>query len=185
MVRLKPELFLRFIILTGFISILWIAWVTIRHQQGKEADFASSMSQTFSTVVKDQQFLQFLDDVDSASIYPLESDLIFYVFWSPWSDKSSQFLIELDQRMISNKGLNAKVVALSVKESQANTLQKIQTLESSLESDVLWVEGTSLYGELAVPGIPTLLIYDQKDSTITSYVGVSNLDLDQWLPIQR
>ena len=185
MVRLKPELFLRFILLTGFISIVWIGWVTIRHQQGKEADFARSMSQIFLTTVKDQRFLQFQDAVDSTSIYPFESDLIFYLFWSPWSEKSSQFLVELDQRMISNPGLKAKIVALSVKESQVNTLQKIETLESTLESDVLWIDGTSLYGGLAVPGIPTLLIHDQKDSTITSYVGVSNLDLDQWLLTQR
>lgn len=180
MVRLRPELFLRFIILTAAVSVLWIAWVTIRHQRGKEEAFSQSMRQTFTKRIEDRNLLHFSPELDSISVYPLEADLGFYLFWSPWSDKSINLLTTLDELARSENNRDVSIIALSVKESHANTLLKIGQIEPTLQSEIVWIDGTSIYGELVVPGIPTLIIYNQADSSVTSFVGVTQEEIEQW-----
>ena len=196
MVRLRPEHFFRFVLLTGFISILFIGFFTVRHQVNKEKQFEEDLNihflfvleefqKTFIDSVRDDEesLIMIVGDSESSldlsqkrSIIPQDSTTSIYLFWSPWSEKSIEILGFVDSVVAASEFQEIQFYALSVKESRQTVLEEIHQLKSILLGNVMWVEGTSLYSELAVPGVPTLIIVNAAG--IFSSVGVSREDVE-------
>lgn len=195
MVRLRPELFFRFILLTGLISLVFIGFFTVRHQTTKENRFQSFVNEEFISVLAKNRVFVFesgqqeisadlINSADSDStmfVVPDHSHTTFYLFWSPWSEKSKEILFYLDKNVQALGDSQYQIVALSVKESRNAVLESLESMDERIKSKIVWVDGTDLYGKLAIPGIPTLIFIGQDGSEIHTYVGVSKGEIDQGL----
>ncbi len=180
MVRLRPELFFRFILLTGFISIVFIGFFTVRHQTKQELRFDARAKEQFLTVMNSKNAIE-ISFHPQDTVRLSDSSISIYLFWSPWSDKSIEMLQYVDRKVSVIDSVEFELIALSVKESREAVLEVISEIEPTLQQTVHWLEGTQIYGELAVPGIPTLIIVGVDSSVIESFVGVNNQEFEEWI----
>ena len=100
---------------------------------------------------------------DSLKLEELSGQKVVVVFWASWSDKSMDMFSELDQVMLDHPGI--KIVAALV-------MDATETAEPILPThDYLYIDGTRLFNELQVPGIPSYILLDEGGTVVAANVG--------------
>lgn len=177
--RLDPRHFHRFMAITAVMSMAAIAWFTIRHQRVKQAAFEASIEASFpawwARAASDPESLPSLEvplERDDASSSAPTSSVI--IFWAPWSERSVAVLGNADRalRALGEQpdGTHhpVRLVALGIKDAP----QAMRDVASTTGINAEWLDGTKAYADLAVPGIPTMILLDAAGAVTLVDVGV-------------
>lgn len=199
--RLDPKHFNKFIAITAFFTVLSILYFTKKYVDDQRTDFQSELETNYPSfdasklvTIEDRRAGSGTGDgsgksekgeggspnetqpaapalPESAHSNPATN---IFAFWASWSGKSLAVLDTL--RALSADYPGVQVTALAVKDDSASIFRSIE----SKVDQFLYVQGTDLYGEWAVPGVPTLVIIT-SDGTPEGHVGIRPEEIRQLL----
>lgn len=161
--RIDPKYFNLFIGICAVLTVVIIFYSTVRYSQNQVRDFENSLKEyNFSEVTLKSFTAQ--DSLHIGSLY-LEKAPVIIHFWATWSGKS----LEVDQFLSNYSESNPEliVIAAAVRDSE----DYIREYISGKETSFLYVEGTSLYQTIKVPGMPTQILFQADGSLFSSHVG--------------
>ncbi len=115
----------------------------------------------------------FIFESDSLRLQEFSGEETLVFFWASWSEKSSQFMSELDE--ITHGGTKLNVVAALVRDAT----EELEVPDN--EYDFYYIDGTVLNNELRVPGIPSYFILDEQGEPIMIQVGYKDNQLPEQL----
>jgi len=132
-------------------------------------NYASNQRETFRTEIEETTLSEWnlyqYETGDSLSISQFEGSPVIIHFWSTWSDLS----LELNTVM---GGLQAEfpdliIVAAAARDAAQLVEEHIQTTNF----DFVYLNGTPLYQDLKVPGLPSQLFVNRSGIIVDQHVG--------------
>ena len=105
----------------------------------------------------------YISNTDSLTLGELEGKDVIVLFWATWSEKSALMMDQLE--LILSSEPDVTVVGALVKDA-TDTAEPVLS-----DHPFLYIDGTVLFNDLKVPGIPSLLILDTKGKVITTHIG--------------
>lgn len=154
--RLDPKYFNLFIAVCAVITLLVILFSTFRYVENQEEMFEVSLHQ----VEIENRKLASINQSDSLRIGDLKGDPVVIHFWATWSGKSKNMHPALSE--IAGKHPDLKIVAASVKDGN----ELIKEYISKTDFPFIYVDGTDLFQDLQVPGVPSHIIL-KRDGTVS------------------
>lgn len=154
--RLDPKYFNLFIGICAVITLLVILFSTFRYVENQEEMFEVSLHQTEI----ENRKLAYINQSDSLRIGDFQGDPVVIHFWATWSGKAKNMHSALSA--IAAKHPDLKVVAASVKDGK----ELIKEYISETEYPFIYVDGTDLFHDLQVPGVPSQIIL-KRDGTVS------------------
>lgn len=178
--RLDPKYFNRFIGVTAAFAFLLILYFSLRHASTQKQEFESDLRALFVgfdpgtlTPILDRRGLE--SEVGTPMDESPSHSNDVYVFWASWSGKSLAVLDTL--RALQAEDASLRVTALAVKDDPASIHRAIEATSDRF----LYAEGTDLYGEWAVPGVPTLILGSSDPARVEAHVGVRPAEIRSML----
>lgn len=158
--KLDQKYFIPFMVTVALFTMLFIVFTSFNFKQQQQERFTEFTLAYDSLLTKNHPFI---NQNDSLRLGDLSGSQILLVFWSSWSDKSANLLNEID--ILSQNRPNLEVVAALVKDATDSAE------EALLEHDFLYIDGTILFNEIRVPGIPSYVLLDENGNLISTHVG--------------
>lgn len=157
--RLDPKYFNVFLGVCAVLALITILVSTFY--------YASKQKQTFQEEISDVQIedwrLYHYTSGDSLKLNQFEGSPIVIHFWSTWSDLSLKVNEELHKVKLSRPDL----VIIAAATRDANEL--VTEYMENASYDFIYVEGTTIYHDLMVPGLPSQLFLN-ADGEITDHL---------------
>jgi len=154
--RLDPKYFNLFIGICAVITLLVILFSTFRYVENQAEMFEETLDQTEI----ENRKLAYINQSDSLRIGDLQGDPVVIHFWATWSGKAKNMHEALTN--IAEKKPGLKVVAASVKDVK----ELIKEYISETDNPFIYVDGTDLFHDLQVPGVPSQIIL-KRDGTVS------------------
>lgn len=154
--RLDPKYFNLFIGICAVITLLVIAFSTFQYADNQSEMFKESLDQTDI----ENRKLAYINESDSLRIGDLQGDPVVIHFWATWSGKAKNMHSALSGIAVKHPDL--KVVAASVKDGT----ELIKEYIAETNYPFIYVDGTDLFHDLQVPGVPSQIIL-KRDGTVS------------------
>lgn len=159
--RLDPKYFNLFLVVCAAITILVITFSTLR--------YASNQKETFREEIENAELsswnLYHYESGDSLSITDFSGSPVIIHFWSTWSGLSLELNKEMQQLKLDSPELI--VVAAAARDAKEMVEEHI----SSVNNDFVYLDGTPLYQDLMVPGLPSQLFVNREGKIVDQNVG--------------
>lgn len=107
--------------------------------------------------------IPYLVGQDSLRLESLSGNTSVVVFWASWSDRSASIMAELHELQQQNAPVN--IVAALVMDATATAIPEFP------DYDFKFIDGTRLFNELRVPGIPSYFVLDASGKPVITKVG--------------
>ncbi len=159
--KLDQKYFVPFIGIGAIITMVFIVFASFNFKDEQEANFRDN-TQSYQQLGTINHPIVGGSESDSLRLNDLQGNRVIVLFWSSWSDKSAEIMMELDSLQRSDK---YAVVAALVKDA---TEEAITVLPNH---DFLYIDGTLLFNELKVPGIPSYFLLNENGDFVQSHVG--------------
>lgn len=135
-------------------------------------NYASNQRETFREKIEDSdlsdwKFYQY-ESGDSLSISQFKGSPAIIHFWSTWSDLS----MELNGLMGELKKVYPELVVIAAASRDAPEL--VEHHMDGTQYDFVYLDGTPLYQELMVPGLPSQLYINRSGVIVDQNVGKDN-----------
>ena len=160
--RLDPKYFNLFIAICALLTLIVIVWGTISYSNNQELDFRESLRDIRLDTLS---FATYSHQIDSLFSEDLKGSPTLIQFWSTWSGKSLAVNRFLENNREDYSDLT--IVAASVRDSDELILDHI----NSKSNDFIYVEGTSFFQTLLVPGVPSQIFLDRDGMYFDAQVG--------------
>ena len=158
--RLDQKYFVPFMIIGALVTMVLIVVSSLnfkKEQQQRFEDFANNYPELLTDAHP------YVGQTDSLRLGELKGSNIVVVFWASWSEKSVEIFHELDA--LQNNYPETKIVAALVKDAT-------ETAEEVLpQHEFIYIDGTIMFNDLQVPGIPSYILIDSEGKVITTNVG--------------
>jgi len=154
--RLDPKYFNLFIGICAIITFFVILYSTFRYVDNQEDLFEETVHQID---IENRKLAQ-INHMDSLRVGDLKGNPVVIDFWATWSGKSKHMHKILSEIAARNPDL--KIVAASVKDGEELIKQYI----SETDYPFIYVDGTELFHNLQVPGIPSQIVL-KRDGTVS------------------
>lgn len=155
MLRLDNKYFVPFIAGVAFLGFVAIGWFTFSYSVGQHDTFAQTLSQQ-----PKWSHRAFAQGRDSLRVSDLSGRSVI-VFWAEWSGQANEALTWLKENASSTS-----VLIVSVKEGDRYVVQAQAAFPRFHFAD-----GTELYGQLKVPGVPSFIFLDENKNYRGHLVG--------------
>lgn len=165
--RIDPKYFNLFIGICALIAVPVIIYSTFRYSQQQEADFKENIS----AIRVDTLSFRSFSEADSLFLSGVPEQPIIIHFWSTWSDKSKD--VNNFLKGYYNNNENLLVVAAAVRDSD----EKIRQYINQNDYPFYFVEGTGLFQELMVPGMPSQIFINTQKELSDSHIGNDTLEI--------
>lgn len=157
--KLDQKYFAPFIGIGAVITMLFIVYASFNFKSEQEENFRANTMQHESLLVNPHPYV---NHGDSLRLAELNGKRIIVLFWSSWSDRSAEIMEEFD---IFSANDGYEVVGAVVKDAA-------ETAELLIPNhDFIFIDGTKLYNDLKVPGIPSFFVLDERGDFVESFVG--------------
>jgi len=175
--RLDPKYFNLFIGICALLALMAIIYSTLRYSQKQVADFEENIALRYSQkqvadfeeniVAVQLDTLAFMSFTAIDSLYLKDKTMkpVVIQFWSTWSGKSLAVNEFLDEYTIANPELF--VIAAAVRDGEEQILEYI----NSHPYNFAYVEGTTLFQTIYVPGIPSQILINREGKVFATQVG--------------
>lgn len=166
--RLDPKHFNLFLVVCGMLTLVVIVFGTIKYVSNQQETFKENLAETD---LSEHYFMEYASD-DSLSITEFSGEPVVIHFWSTWSGKS----IEINEVLREFKSENDElvVIAAAARDGEELILEYID--DHSLP--FYFVNGTDIYLDLLVPGLPSQIMIDRNGEVVDTQVGA---DIEQLL----
>lgn len=169
--RLDPKYFNLFLIVCGVLTLIVIVFGTIRYVSNQQETFKENLAETN---LSEHNFMEYASD-DSLSITQFSGDPVVIHFWSTWSSKSLEINEVLRDFYSENEEL--VVIAAAARDGEELILEYMN--DHSLP--FYFVNGTDLYLDLLVPGLPSQILINRNGEVFNTQVGANVDELTQKL----
>ncbi|REL33615.1 TlpA family protein disulfide reductase [Rhodohalobacter sp. SW132] len=159
--RLDPKYFNLFLVVCAAITALVIVFSTVR--------YVSNQQETFREEIREADLsswnLYRYTEQDSVTVEQFSGSPVVVHFWSTWSGMS----MEVNQVLSGEKQNRPEliIVAAASRDGDEQVLEYID----GVNYDFVFVNGTSVYQDLMVPGMPSLLFINRKGEIVDHLVG--------------
>lgn len=159
--RLDPKYFNLFLVVCAAITALVIVFSTVR--------YVSNQQETFREEIREADLsswnLYRYTEQDSVTVEQFSGSPVVVHFWSTWSGMS----LEVNQVLSGEKQNRPEliIVAAASRDGDEQVLEYID----GVNYDFVFVNGTSVYQDLMVPGMPSLLFINRKGEIVDHLVG--------------
>jgi thiol-disulfide isomerase/thioredoxin len=159
--RIDPKYFNLFVIICAVIALIIITLSTIRYSQKQVIDFQRNISDVEFHTLKFRAYLQ----PDSLTISEHFNNPVVIHFWSTWSGKSHHVNTFLSKYRKEHPELIVFAAAVRDGDEQIEEYIKDQNF------NFIFVEGTSFYQQMYVPGIPSQILIDKNGQLYDIHIG--------------
>lgn len=151
----------------AIITMIFIVYASFEFKLEQEKNFRDITNQ-FESLTTD--FHPYVLSDDSLSLSELVGDRIIILFWASWSNRSADLMADID---LFAHIENYKVVGAVVKDAT-------ETAELMMRNhDFIFIDGTKMYNDLKVPGIPSYIVLDEEGNFLNSFVGYKKGGIQQ------
>lgn len=166
--KLDQKYFIPFMVIVAIFTMIFMVISSFNFKERQKEQFTSYTLKYDSLLTKSHPYLE---KQDSLKLGDLTEKNTILVFWSSWSEKSTQLLVEMDEVSKFDKSFN--VVAALVKDATDSAE------EAFLKHDFIYIDGTILFNELRVPGIPSYLVLDKNGNLLSTHVGFQKSEFSE------
>lgn len=159
--KLDPKYFNLFIACCTIVALLLIAYGTIAYHQKQEKRFLDNVGQTDL----DSYFLPSMTEQDSLGLSSFEGAPVVIHFWSTWSRKSQNVHSLLHELVEMYPELT--ILAAAIRDDD----ELVQDYIRQNRHPFIYVNGTPLYHDLQVPGLPSQILLDRDGRYYASQIG--------------
>lgn len=159
--RLDPKHFNLFLGVCAVITAIAIFLFTILYVSNQQETFREEIE---NTELSEWNMYHFASD-DSISIGQFKGSPVIIHFWSTWSEMSMEINEELHQ--IEQNTDDIVVIAAAARDGD----ELVKEYMSSVPYNFVFVNGTTLYQEMMVPGLPSQLYVNRDGEIVDHLVG--------------
>lgn len=159
--RLEQKYFVPFLLVCALLTAIVIVITSLNYASNQRETFREEASETDLSGWKLYQYRT----GDSLSMAQFEGSPVVIHFWSTWSELS----IELNDEMSRLKSDFPDLVILAAASRDAE--EKVQDYLNGTDYNFIFADGTPLYQELKVPGLPSQLFVNRQLSIVDQNVG--------------
>lgn len=166
--RLDPKYFNVIVGTAGAIAIVLIGIFTISYFSGQQSEFKEKVGD--GSEFREMNFETIGDQNDKVSVADYAGQPVLVDFWATWSQRSQlphEKLAELQR-----EHPNLVIISALVKDDH----DAIAPYREEHDLDFIFVEGTDVYQEYLVPGIPAYLFFDSNGEIVDVVVGFRGID---------
>ncbi len=166
--RLDPKYFNVVVGVAGAIAIVLIGFFTVNYFFGQQSDFKEKVADgnEFREIV----FETIENDRDSVSVAEFAGQPVIVDFWATWSSRSQHPHEQFAD--LQSEYPDLVIISALVKDDPA----EIIPYREEYGLDFIFVEGTDVYQEYLVPGIPAYLFFDSNGEIVDVVVGFRGID---------
>lgn len=159
--RLDQKYFIPFLLICAALTALVIIVSSLNYASNQRETFREEVG---DTNLSDWNLYDYASG-DSLSISQFEGSPVIIHFWSTWSDLS----MELNSVMAQLKEESPELIIVAAASRDATNLveEHIQTTSY----DFTYLDGTPLYQDLMVPGLPSQLFVNRRGDIVDEHVG--------------
>lgn len=159
--RLDQKYFVPFLLICAALTAIVIVIGSLNYVSNQKETFREKIEETDLSEWK----LYHYESGDSISVSQFQGSPIIIHFWSTWSDLS----MELNSVMgdLKNEYPGLIVVAAAARDAPEMVEQHI----GGTHFDFSYLDGTPLYQELMVPGLPSQLFVNRDGNIVDQNVG--------------
>jgi hypothetical protein len=173
--RIDPKYFNKFMLAVATVCLLTIIYFNFYYQQRQFSGVEERIGD--GSVLTEAKFSKlFTDDEISLSEYQQQKMIIF---WATWSERAGELA-----RLISENRVGETVLIISavVRDSPDQVQQSVVMNNGNF----IHVDGTPLYNELMIPGIPSIFIFGVDNRMLYSRIGYrESRDYDELMGVLR
>ncbi|WP_340106423.1 TlpA family protein disulfide reductase [Rhodohalobacter sp. 8-1] len=159
--RLDQKYFIPFLLICAALTAIVIFLSSL--------NYASNQRETFREEIEEASIsewkLYHYASGDSLSFSQFKGSTVIVHFWSTWSDLSLELNSVMSQLQSEFSGI--VIVAAAARDAENLVEEHIQTTDF----DFVYVDGTPLYQELMVPGLPSQLFINRQGTIVDQNVG--------------
>lgn len=174
--RIDPKFFNRFMLVIAFICVIAIIYFNFYYQQRQLVLIDERIAD--GTVLAETDF-QGLGWDGEMNLKDLSAEKKMIIFWAPWSERAVELAGLLDDEL-----QNTPVAVISA--VVRDTPEAVQNLGLLTGNNVRHVEGTQVYNDLRIPGIPAIFVFDSENRMIHYKIGYrESRDYDELTAVLR
>ena len=159
--RLDQKYFIPFLLICAAITAFVIVITSLNYASNQRETFREEITETD---LNEWKFYHYASG-DSLTVSQFEGSPVIVHFWSTWSDLS----LELNSLMRDLKAEYPELIIVAAASRDAPRLVK-QHIEGT-DFDFYYLDGTELYQELMVPGLPSQLFINRNGVIVDQNVG--------------
>lgn len=157
--KLDQKYFVPFMGISAVITMIFIVFASFDFKAEQVENFKQN-TRSYEQLLTETHPL--INEPDSLRLGELNGSKTIVLFWASWSEKSEQIMNELDVFASSDE---FEVVGALVKDAT-------ETAEIILpRHDFKYIDGTKLFNQLKVPGIPSYFLLDEYGEVQFAQVG--------------
>ena len=165
--KLKQKYFIPFMGIGAVITMIFIVYASFDFKSEQEENFRNNTNE-FESLLTDSH--PYMSSSDSLRLSDLKGKRVIVLFWASWSERSAEIMVEFDI-LANNKGY--QVVGAVVKDAT-------ETAELMIPNhNFLYIDGTKMFNDLKVPGIPSYIVLDEEGNVLNSFVGYQKGAVEQ------
>lgn len=167
--RLDPKYFNRFLGICAAITVAAIVLSTFYYASKQQTRFINHVAES----TPEEWRMYHYSEQDTVSMDRFSGRPVVVHFWATWSDMS----MELNRLLNRIKAENPELVVIAAATRDGDDLVK-EYIENHSHNFV-YVDGTPLYQDLMVPGVPSQLYLDREGSVVDQLVGSDREELQE------
>lgn len=162
--RLDQKYFVPFLLICAALTAIVIVIVSLNYANNQRETFRKEIE----VIDLGEWNLYHYSSGDSLSISQFEGSPVIIHFWSTWSDLS----MELNGLMSELKKEYPELIVVATASRDAPEL--VERHIDDTNYDFVYLDGTPLYQELMVPGLPSQLFVNRSGTIVDQNVGKDN-----------
>ncbi len=157
--KLDQKYFAPFIGICAIITMVFIVLASFNFKGKQDRQFREN-TEAYSQLLVAMH--PSINEADSIRLGDFSGKRSIVLFWASWSEKSEAIMQELD---IYSGNENYEVIAALV-------MDATETAEALLPNhEFTYIDGTRLFNDLKVPGIPSYFLLDENGNLVSTEVG--------------
>lgn len=159
--RLDSKYFTPFLAVTTVVTLAVILYATISYLNRQQEEVRENVAD----LEPEEMVFERLTEEGEISAGQFSGRPVVIHFWATWSGRSEVVGEQIEKVQKSHPDLI--VIAASVRDHPDLTLEWARSHQNSFH----WVEGTRIYQDLQIPGVPSQLLIHRTGEIATLHVG--------------
>lgn len=174
--RIDQKYFNKFMLIVAFICVIAIIYFNFYYQQRQLVRIDERIGD--GSVLVETQFRE-LGGEGEVALSGLEGDKKMIIFWAPWSERAVELATLLQEEL---QYLPVSVISAIVRD----TPESVHNLGLLTMNNVRQADGTPVYNNLRIPGIPAIFIFDSDNRMIHYKIGYrESRDYEELISVLR
>lgn len=161
--RIDPKYFNVFVLAVAVLAFLAIIYFTLKYRTNQTQTFFDQLKKEEQL---SQRWISYIHEPDSVQIASFQGKVTVIYFWATWASRSEAAQAALHQ-LKQKQPDKLTVVAAAVKDN----IDFVNAFLMNYRPDFVFVNGTQLYQDWKVPGVPSFVVLDKNGDIQQAIIG--------------